>query len=96
MTANALFPLTPALSPGEREIRSPAPWKILRGDCAMTLEMPEHSAADSFSPREKARMRGKATTPLLSTSGHHSPQQTKFDRVLRPDYGLVVNRDRPK
>ena len=58
--------LTPALtltvSPEERVNRSPASWKILRGDCAVTIEMPGRSAAGSFSPREKARMRGNGAT----------------------------------
>jgi hypothetical protein len=52
------FPLTPTLSLGERENRSPPLLKTYDCICSTASGRMQRDSSDSFSPREKAGMRG--------------------------------------
>jgi len=56
----ARFPLTLALSLGERENRSPSRWKTCDGICGMILRKAKGCDCRSLSPRERARVRGNS------------------------------------
>ena len=53
------FPLTPALSLGERENRPPSPRRTRDGICRTMIENNETRNCCSLSPRERVRVRGK-------------------------------------
>ena len=55
----ASFPLTPALSPGERENRSPIRWRTRTQEKCEALQQPKHAINGSLSLRERAGVRGK-------------------------------------
>jgi len=56
---SVLFPLTPALSLGERGKRSQLLGKTRAKFCSVMDKFQDVTSGCSFSPREKVRMRGK-------------------------------------
>src|SRR3989442_7389665 len=76
---DGLFPLTPALSLGERVNRS------LRGEQSRSLGFPLRNARCSLSRGERVRVRGNGANGSMPYENESHPSETETRRARRRD-----------